>query len=76
MATGANDVVDELEGKRDDDDEKPADVGADAVDPKEIGAVVLIPNGVVVDEPAPNVNDDVDALGRGAVVEPNVNVDG
>jgi len=69
-----------VEEKREDDDGKPAEVGADVVvvgvPSKEIGAVVLVPNAVVVDEPAPNVNDDVVALGRGAVVEPNVNVDG
>jgi hypothetical protein len=80
VATGANDVVDELEGKRDDDDEKPAEVGTDAVAPKEIGAVVLVPNGVAVDGPDPNVNEELVVLGAEATVVagvvPNPNVEG
>jgi hypothetical protein len=80
VVTGANDVVDELEGKRDDDDVKPAEVGADAVAPKEIGALVLVPNGVAVDDPDPNVNEELVVLGAEttevAGVVPNPNVEG
>lgn len=84
VATGAKDVAAGLVGVKRDVAEKPPEAGvAVAVCPKEIGAVVLVPNGAVVDEPAPKVNDDDDdciALGnRAAVVagaEPNANVDG
>ena len=84
MAAGANDVDDEVEGKRDDDDEKPAEVGADVaavgVAPKEIGAVVLVPNGAAVDGPAPNVNEELVVFGAEATVvagvEPNPNAEG
>ncbi len=84
MATGANDVVDGLLDVKRDVDEKPAEVGAAVVAigvaPNDIGAGVLVPKGVVVDEPPPNVNEELVPLGsEGAVlagVEPNPNVEG
>jgi len=80
-AKGAVDGV--LEVKRDVAG-KPTGVGAavvvGGVAPKVIAAAVLVPNGVVVDGPAPNVNEEVGTLGREATVvagvEPNVNVEG
>jgi hypothetical protein len=85
VATGAKGVVNGLVGVKRDVAEKPVEVGAAVVvagiDPKEIGAGALVPNGVVVDGPGPNVNDGAVALGRAvaavvAGVEPNPNIDG
>jgi len=85
VATGAKGVVNGLVGVKRDVAEKPVEVGAAVVvagiDPKEIGAGALVPNGVVVDGPEPNVNDGAVALGRAvaavvAGVEPNPNIDG
>ncbi len=84
MATGANDVVDGLLDVKRDVDEKPAEVGAAVVvigvAPNDIGALVLLPKGVAVDGPPPNVNEELVALGREAAViagvEPNPNVEG
>lgn len=89
VETGAKDVVVAVgldEGKND-VDEKPVEfaeaVVVAGVDPKVIGAAILVPNGVaaVVDEGvAPKLNEEVVALGRAAVlvadVEPNPNVAG
>jgi hypothetical protein len=84
VTTGAKGAVDGLLEVKRDVDEKPPEVGAATVAvgvaPKAIGAIVLVLNGVVVDGPAPNVNEEVVALGREATVvagvAPNVNVEG
>jgi hypothetical protein len=69
-----------LEVKRDDDDVVVTAVVAAGVAPMDIGAIVLVPNGVAVDEPAPNVKEEVVLVGAGALavadVEPNPNVEG
>lgn len=86
-----NGVVDGLVELKRDGAEKPVEVGADAVDvdPNEIGAtaavvVLFVPNGVVVDGPTPNVNEEDVAPGRDVavvvagvdvVVPPKENVD-
>jgi hypothetical protein len=90
VATGANSVADGLaEGKRDDDDGKPADVGAAiaaGVAPNEIGAAAVVvvvpppPKGAAADGPPPNENEEVVVVGTEATVAegvaPNANVEG
>jgi translation initiation factor IF-2 len=80
VPTGAADRL--FEEKRD-EEEKPAEPGAVVVvgaAPKESGAVLLVPNCVVVEGPAPNENEELVVFGTEATVvagiEPKESVEG
>ena len=69
-------------GVKSDDEEKPAEAGTVVifdVDPKELPVAALVPNGVTVDGLAPNVNEELVALGTEATVvegvAPNASVE-